>query len=251
MKIVATVIVLTMCLFAGSVYAADATYNWSGVYGGLSMGYVHATEDWKVNADPYWAQLGAAEESFTFDQFDIGGHIGAQYQLNWLVLGGEFSIFKGPHDEQSKPSPVYPASNRWNADIHTVFKAVAKAGFAYNRFLFYGKGGYAGARVDTEVVTLYPYPNAIGTLPRCKTSEWHSGWTVGGGVEYALSKHWIVGAEFDYVDFGSKTHTTHASYTAWVGRPPVLTTTPIDFRAGVDAAEYQVLLRVSYLFDLF
>jgi outer membrane immunogenic protein len=244
MKILTTVLILTLCLFAGSVYAADATYNWSGLYGGLSMGFVHGSEDWKVKSDQWWAP-GGAEESFTFNQFDIGGHIGAQYQLKWLVLGGEIAIFKGPHDEQSKPSPAFPTFDRWSADIHTVLKAVVKAGYAYDRFLFYGKGGYAGALVDTDAQTLAG-PNGIGT--HVKTSQWQSGWTAGGGVEYALSKHWIVGAEFNYLDLGSQSHTARAFVNAGGGAPVVI---PAFFHADVSATEYQVLLRVSYKFDVF
>lgn len=30
-----------------------------------------------------------------------------------------------------------------------------------------------------------------------------AGWTVGGGVEYAVSDHWSVKAEYLYLDFGS------------------------------------------------
>jgi outer membrane immunogenic protein len=237
MKILVTVIVFTLCLFAGSVYAAGPTYNWSGVYGGLSMGYVHGTEDWKLQGMQWWGPDGTKGD-FTFNQFDIGGHIGAQYQLKWLVLGGEVGIFKGPHDEQSKPSTWLPTLDRWSADIHTVLKAVAKAGFAYDRFLFYGKGGYAGALVDTDTKTI----TGGGTGTHCRTSQWQSGWTAGGGVEYALFKHWIVGAEFNYVDLGTQSHK---------GRP-IGGINPIAiYRADVGATEYQVLLRVSYKFDLF
>jgi outer membrane immunogenic protein len=242
MKILATVIALMLCLFAGSVYAADATYNWSGIYGGLSMGYVHGSEDWKVKSDQWWAPTGG-EEGFTFNQFDIGGHIGGQYQWKWLVLGGEIGIFKGPHDEQSKPSPLNPAGV-WGADIHTVLKAVAKAGFAYDRFLFYAKGGYAGALVDSDAKVL----TGVNAGIHLKTSQWQSGWTAGGGVEYALSKHWIVGAEFDYLDLGSQTHRDRALVTVGGGAPVII---PANFRADVKATEYQVLLRLSYKFNWF
>lgn len=228
MKILATVIVLTLCLLAGSAYAADSTFNWSGIYGGASIGYVHGDLDWKLRRTQWWGLTGD-KRSFTFDQFDVGGHAGAQYQWKWLVLGAEGAIFKGPYDEQSKRSPRYPTEDRWRADIHTIAKATAKVGFAYQRFLGYAKGGYAGAFVDTDAKTFYNnYKN--------NTSEWHNGWTVGGGVEYGLTKHWIIGVEYNYIDLGSQTHTDH--------RPP-------SFNAKVDATVQQVLLRVSYKFNLF
>ncbi len=36
-------------------------------------------------------------------------------------------------------------------------------------------------------------------------SETHSGWTVGGGVEWALAAHWSTKFEYDFMDFGTET----------------------------------------------
>jgi outer membrane immunogenic protein len=229
MKILATVIVLTLCLFVGSSYAADR-YDWSGIYGGASIGYVHASQDWTLGRSQFWGAKGDNQD-FTFNQFDIGGYVGAQYQWKWLVLGAEGGIFKGPHDEQSEHSPRYPSTDQWRADIHTIAKATAKVGYAYDRFLFYAKGGYAGAMVDTDA--RYNI-NAVPLIYNPKTSEWQSGWTVGGGVEYALTKHWIIGAEYSYIDLGTQAHKTISNGTL--------------FDAKVDAAVHQVLFRVSFKF---
>ena len=38
-------------------------------------------------------------------------------------------------------------------------------------------------------------------------SSWHSGWTAGTGVEYALTQNWIAGVEYDFSDLGQKTTT--------------------------------------------
>jgi outer membrane immunogenic protein len=235
MKILATVVVLTLCLLAGATWAADSTYNWSGIYGGASIGYVHGEQDWKLRGSQWWG-ADRVKEDFTFNQFDVGAHVGAQYQWKWLVLGVEGAIFKGPHDEQFKISPSFPAFDQWRADIHTVAKAVAKVGYAYDRFLFYAKGGYAGGLVDTDQRTVV----GSGSGSRCVTSEWQSGWTVGAGVEYALTKHWIIGAEYDYLDLGTEMHTAYQIGGGFR-----------YFHADVDATEHQVLLRLSYKFDLF
>jgi len=235
MKILATIMVLTVCLLAGAAYAADSTYNWSGIYGGASIGYVHGSQDWKLQGSQFWnAPFPDGKKDFTFDQFEVGAHIGAQYQWKWLVLGAEGGIFKGPHDEQSERSPLYPGSDEWNADIHTIAKATAKVGYAYKRFLAYAKGGYAGAMVDTK--TRFPVPGIPVFVN--KTSEWHNGWTVGGGVEYALTNHIIIGAEYSYIDLDSRNH---------LDTP---TAAPF-FNAKVDAAVQQVLFRISYKFDWF
>lgn len=51
----------------------------------------------------------------------------------------------------------------------------ARGGYAFNRFLAYATGGLG---IEDSV-----------------------GWTVGGGVEYALTDHWTVGAEYLHHDF--------------------------------------------------
>jgi len=238
MKILATVIVLTLCLFVGSSYAADR-YDWSGIYGGASIGYVHGAQDWTLGRTNFWGTKGD-DRNFTFNQFDIGGHLGAQYQWKWLVLGGEGGIFKGPHDEQSKPSGhlAYVTTDEWRADIHTIAKVVAKVGFAYDRFLGYAKGGYAGAFCDTETRYNILTPPAAA---HPNTTEWRNGWTVGGGVEYALFKHWIIGVEYSYIDLGKKAQQT--------GNIILGGGNSSDMK--VDAAMHQVLFRVSYKFDVF
>ncbi len=236
MKILAAVIVLTLCLLAGSACAGDSTGIWSGIYGGASIGYVHGTQDWELRGNQFWnAPFPDGKRDFTFDQFEVGAHLGVQYQWRWLVFGAEGSIFKGPHDEQNERSPWYPATDEWKADIHTIAKAVAKVGVVpWKRLLVYAKGGYAGAMVDTT--TRFPDPGI--TALRDKTSEWHNGWTVGGGVEYALTNHIIVGAEYSYIGLGSRNH---------LDTPPV----GVFYNADVDAAVQQVLFRISYKFDVF
>jgi outer membrane immunogenic protein len=230
MKILAVVVVLSLCLLAGSAWAGDSTYNWSGIYGGASIGYVNASQDWTLGRPQFWGLKGDNQD-FTFDQFEIGAHVGAQYQWKWLVLGGEGGIFKGPRDEQNMLSPRFPTEDQWKADIHTIAKVVAKVGYAYDRFLFYAKGGYAGAMVDTDV-------RSILGPSRQKTSNWQNGWTVGGGVEYAITNHILIGAEYNYIGLGSRAHKSG------------VTSGPF-FDAKVDAAVHQVLLRISYKFEVF
>ncbi len=234
MKILAAVIVLSICLLAGSACAGDSTGIWSGIYGGASIGYVNASQDWTLGRNGFWGAKGDNQD-FTFDQFEIGAHVGAQYQWRWLVFGAEGSIFKGPRNEQNMLSPRFPTQDQWKADIHTIAKATAKVGFVpWKQWLVYAKGGYAGAMVDTDV-------RSVLGPSREKTSDWQNGWTVGGGVEYALTNHILIGAEYDYIGLGSTAHKTG------------ITTLPPGrfFDAKIDAALHQVLLRISYKFDVF
>ena len=224
MKILVTVGVIAVCLLAGSVHAADKTYDWSGIYLGASAGYAWGNQDWTLQGDQFWGPDGG-ESSFTPSQFDAGGHIGAQYQWRWLVIGGEVGIYKGPYEKDSKASLFFPTEDEWTADIYIIAKGTAKVGFAFKRLLGYVKGGYAGGLVDTQA-------RSTDITGEVRTIEWHNGWTAGGGIEYALTEHVIIGAEYNYIDLLSKTR-THT-----VGA----------YNVKVDATVHQALFRLSFKF---
>ena len=224
MKHLAIVGVIALCLIAGAAHAADKTYDWSGIYLGASAGYAWGDQEWKLKGAQYWGP-DDGEANFKPSQFEVGGHLGAQYQWRWLVIGGEAGIYKGPYEKDSQTSPYSPATDEWTADIYLIAKGTFKVGLAYKRLLTYAKGGYAGALIDTKVKL-----NTTGYEER--TIEWHNGWTVGGGIEYALTKHLIIGAEYNYIDLLSKTH-THKVGT---------------YKAKVNATVHQALVRLSLKF---
>jgi outer membrane immunogenic protein len=73
-------------------------------------------------------------------------------------------------------------------------------------------GGLAFANVKTA------YNNAAGggaTAGAFSFSQTRTGWTLGAGVEYAISNNWSARAEYRYTDFGSFSNTTAAGTTFW------------------------------------
>ena len=67
--------------------------------------------------------------------------------------------------------------------------------------LLYVKGGAAWARatysdVDPSGTTYAPFSGQASATP--------SGWTIGGGTEYAFRPNWSVFVEYDYIDLGSR-----------------------------------------------
>ena len=79
----------------------------------------------------------------------------------------------------------------------------ARAGYALGRMLFYGTGGVAVGAFGSNF-QLYGIDN--GTFSPFYAADQHSvtraGWTLGGGVEYAVNPHWSVRGEYRYTDFG-------------------------------------------------
>jgi outer membrane immunogenic protein len=78
-----------------------------------------------------------------------------------------------------------------------------RVGHTWGRALFYGKGGLAFGEVRVETSQ-----NAGAAVPPSGTpvngeTKWLTGWTVGGGMEFALSDRWSARAEYMHYDLGS------------------------------------------------
>ncbi len=74
-----------------------------------------------------------------------------------------------------------------------------RAGFAADRFLPYVTGGVAYAQYDAT----YSEPDN-DDAPRSDEGNL-IGWTVGAGLDNAVSDSVIIGAEYRYTDYGSDT----------------------------------------------
>ena len=66
-----------------------------------------------------------------------------------------------------------------------------RAGYAWDRLLFYGTGGAAFANVQA----------AAGALPFFSSTQ--AGWTAGVGVEYAIWPNWTAKLEYLFVDLAN------------------------------------------------
>jgi outer membrane immunogenic protein len=74
-------------------------------------------------------------------------------------------------------------------------------GYAVTNNLFYVKAGYAG--VNNRLAVSDTVPAFVGSG---SVTQWHDGWTVGAGWEYGLTQNWIVGLEYDYSTFQTKSY---------------------------------------------
>ena len=64
------------------------------------------------------------------------------------------------------------------------------------------KGGYAGVNNRLSVSDTVPNRSTGSGSP----TQWHNGWTVGAGWEYGITANWIVGLEYDYSAFETKSY---------------------------------------------
>ena len=111
----------------------------------------------------------------------------------------------------TKASPVFsfrlggvlgPVSTTFNSNANVQGSIRGRVGYALDRVLLYATGGVAFAGVNTNLTT-----NSLLGLGGSfdSASNTRVGWTVGGGLEYAVTNNWSIRAEYRYSNFGQAT----------------------------------------------
>jgi outer membrane immunogenic protein len=197
-------------------------FSWTGYYIGLNAGghWGHDSDPATVTANTFWfpqnlAIMDAALPTTLSQSGFVGGaQLGYNWQVSSFVFGGEADIM-GLSGSASRtriiPWLVSPqqatlgdsANDRWMATLR------ARAGFAFDRILIYGTGGGAVANwaISHSYSDNFPLANTPLTTTQLTTTR--SGWTAGGGIEYAVTTNWSVRGEYLYADFG----TAHSNLT--------------------------------------
>ena len=171
---------------APAVYLPTITvYNWSGIYGGINGGFGIGPSQWPGPAtSPDFAVMGGLA--------GITAGVNLQYQL--FVFG-----FEGDLDWQNVngnsangicTAPPNSAQCQAKSDWLGTFRA--RAGYAWDRVLFYGTAGGAVGNIRTGLTT-NNYPINATEL----------GWAAGAGTEVALADNWTIRAEYLYVKLGN------------------------------------------------
>lgn len=224
---------------------AVVAYNWTGCYVGANAGWGHAKHDLStaahrfpannINATARTAIIKAGAASLDGDGFTGGGQVGCNWQLagTSFVLGGEgdfnFLSAKASRDTGNVVEPVSGRVVRSIDDIGMDWFATIRGriGFAIDRILIYGTGGVAFAKIDISKRFAWNFNDAcpvVGGLNECHAggdNSTRTGWTAGGGVEWAFDNHWSAKAEYLYADFGDVTYQTSNVGPAFVGAPQV------------------------------
>jgi outer membrane immunogenic protein len=97
-----------------------------------------------------------------------------------------------------------------------------RLGYAMDRWLVYATGGWAWSNGHTD----YAF---TGAAPFFSNGEGRSGWTLGAGVEYAITNNVIGRLEYRYTDLGSKGYIDPVTNSAEQGNKVTLNAV----RAGI------------------
>jgi opacity protein-like surface antigen len=204
------------------------SYNWTGPYIGAYVGTQWGDQDWSFNR-------GAGPDgSSDFAGTILGGQAGYNLQVGRAVFGiegdygwsnarggkGGTSCPNDPAVQAITPFPFYTCES----EVNQLTSLTGRMGITWGRALFYAKGGLAAGEItasktpNTASPTFFGVPFPVGGADRpfttiqlqnaVSTSNWQVGWTVGGGMEFALTDRWSAKAEYMYYDLGADTFTT-------------------------------------------
>ena len=166
-------------------------YNWTGLYLGVHAGI--ATGD----ADS--TTLGGSAD---MDGWFAGGQIG----FNWQAVGSPW-VFGVEADiawadiGDSVTAVVGPIGVIAATELDYFGTARLRAGYAWDRMLLYVTGGIAWAHNDVSITAA-----GGGFAVGLSSDNTHTGWTIGGGLEWALWQNWSFKAEYLFIDFDSETY---------------------------------------------
>ena len=148
----------------------------------------------------------SGSKTFHDSNFMGGGQAGFNWQPSGMpvVVGIEADLIGASHDDSGVifryPNiPIDHFDGRSQLDVQGSIRG--RIGWAINRVLLYGTSGVGfGAG---KVTTIFARDGIASA--RFGRSDTLFGWTVGGGIEYALpfSSHWLIRAEYRYTDLGS------------------------------------------------
>jgi outer membrane immunogenic protein len=156
--------------------------NWSGFYIGAMGGYA-------------------------FDSENGGGFGGGTIGYNWQFPNSQFvfgievdAAGASIKDSQTGFIGVLPITAEDKIDA--LGSVTGRVGVAANAALFYAKGGYAWANNKLSV--------SVPGVVVASDSHIHSGYTIGGGIEYMFAPNWSAKAEYMFTHLESQTYTLGA-----------------------------------------
>lgn len=177
MKVAFLVTTATVLGAAVAAHAADtigpvdapASHAWSGIYIGVHGGGA-------------WLKADDSVDSVNLHGPALGAYAGANWQSNNFVFGLEADV---THPWSNGDIYGLELDVEWQASLRV------RLGYAMDRLLIYGAGGVATSRVKVDAT------------PAFVVKDTFTGWTLGGGAEYALNQNWTTRLEYRYSDYGS------------------------------------------------
>jgi outer membrane immunogenic protein len=185
---------------------AASVYNWTGFYTATGLG----VSWWDIEGA--YVSAPTDHHNTSASRFNYSSIVGAQYQMGNVVIGveGAFnSLFSRGFASSNSPSADClgaTADRTCSSRVSSIWTVGGRLGYAWDRFMVFGDGGYANGRIQTRTTI-----TSTGALTS-QSSDRHGGWYAGGGFEMFVSRFWmsdvIFGVEYQHIDLRGARHAT-------------------------------------------
>jgi outer membrane immunogenic protein len=150
--------------------------------------------------DPTW---GIFEAKPDFAGYLAGVQAGYNYQSGRFVWGVEGNVnLSNARGAEMAQNGFYGTG--YYTDLEALGSLTMRLGYTWERALFYAKGGWAFGQIKEGE---HLDPTQARDWPSTSTTRWANGWTLGGGMEFALTERWSAKAEYMHYDLGKQTYT--------------------------------------------
>jgi len=153
----------------------------------------------RVSAEAGWGRV--AGNGVAGDGFDYGATLGYDVAAGNLRIGPEVWIADSTQDA-CKRYPAGGASARECRRSDRDLYAGMRLGYtAAPKLLVYGKVGYTNARFSDRYENI-----STGLTPNPRFADDHSGYRLGAGAEWAVTRQVFVTGEYRYSQYGDHLH---------------------------------------------
>jgi outer membrane immunogenic protein len=198
---------------------APECFDWSGFYIGASGGYKHASVNSDLNATGDWFLFpddkasienhAATNHDLDANGAEVGGFIGFNFQRGCWVFGiegdGGAVFLRDSFDSGTFVNPTLSDKSIQQA-FRTNYLATfgGRIGYAIDKWLPYFTAGGAFGNIDYESRLHNVNTSGAGFYRSGdRKDDDNFGWFVGAGMQYALTAHWGIRFQYEFIDLGS------------------------------------------------
>lgn len=174
-------------------------FTWTGFYVGANIGWGgHRSRLRRTNTVPTgFPALGQIRSNSL-----IGGlQAGYNWQYGAMVLGLETDFQASGASGNLNRVLAGGSRSAASSSVGWYGTLRPRIGYTFDRTLLYVTGGLAYGKLKSRVSGVDGFGNTFST----STGPNRVGWTIGAGVEQAISQHWSAKLEYGYVDLGRNT----------------------------------------------